>query len=96
MVNVYVFKQSENNRLIYIFVFIAALEKGIVMYDARSKSDVFVQCPVLFVACDNPRASEFCRHMGSSTIYFCRICDVSLEANKLSTARNYIWYRTVK
>ena len=46
------------------------------MFDINSNCDVFVQCPVLFVACDNPRASEFCHHMGSSATYFCRICEV--------------------
>ena len=37
-----------------------------------------MQCP-LFVACDKPRASEFCHHMGSSAIYFCRVCEVSCD-----------------
>ena len=54
----------------------AGLEEGMVMYDAMNDCQVFVQCPVLFVACDNPRASEFAHHMGSSANHFCRICDV--------------------
>ncbi len=49
------------------------------MFDINSNCDVFVQCPVLFVACDNPRASEFCHHMGSSATYFCRICEVGFS-----------------
>ena len=38
--------------------------------------EVLVQCPVLLVACDNPRASEFAHHMGSSALHFCRTCEV--------------------
>ena len=52
------------------------LEEGIVMYDALTKKDVFVQCPILCVVCDNPRASEITHHLGSSAIHFCRTCDV--------------------
>ncbi len=58
------------------FLFTSALEEGMLMFDVISNCNVFVQCPVLFVACDNPRASEFCHHMGSSAIYFCRVCEV--------------------
>ena len=54
----------------------SALEEGMVRYDAESKCDVFVQYPILFVAWHNPRASQFCHHMGGSAIYFCRLCEV--------------------
>ena len=46
------------------------------MYDTLTKKEVFVQCPVLCVVCDNPRASEFTHHLGSSALHFCRACDV--------------------
>ncbi len=46
------------------------------MYDTLTKKEVFVQCPILCVVCDNPRASEIAHHLGSSAIHFCRTCDV--------------------
>jgi hypothetical protein len=49
------------------------------MYDAKDDQQVLVQCPVLLVAYDNPRASEFAHHMGSSATHFCRSCDVGLN-----------------
>ena len=52
------------------------LENGMVMYDSLSKSELFVQCPVICISADNPRASEFCHHLGSSAKKFCRFCDV--------------------
>ncbi|CAB4010556.1 Hypothetical predicted protein [Paramuricea clavata] len=55
------------------------LEEGMLMYDAKDDQQVFVQCPVLLVACDNPRASEFAHHMGSSATHFCRTCDATKE-----------------
>ncbi len=55
------------------FRFTLALEEGMLIFHIISNFDVFGQCPVLFVACDNPRASELCHHMGSSAIYFCRV-----------------------
>ena len=61
---------------------ILALKDRIPMFDVNSKCDVFVQCPVLFVACDNPRASEFCHHMGSSANFFCKICEVGFSKDK--------------
>ncbi|XP_028417046.1 uncharacterized protein LOC114541311 isoform X2 [Dendronephthya gigantea] len=65
-----------------------ALEQGMLMYDASNDCQVFVQCPVLIVACDNPRASEFAHHMGSSAKHFCRICDATAEiAAEVGTLR---------
>ena len=73
----------------FVYVKIAVLhnafEEGIPMFDINSNCDFFVQCPVLFVTCDNPRAtvaSEFCHHMGSSATYFCRICEVGFGKDK--------------
>lgn len=60
-------------------MYILALEDGMPMFDINSNCDVFIQCPILFVGCDNPRASEFCHHMGSSATYFCRICEVGFN-----------------
>lgn len=31
------------------------LQEGMFMYDAKDDQQVLVQCPVLLVACDNPR-----------------------------------------
>jgi hypothetical protein len=45
------------------FISFSALEEGVVTYDATSDWEVFVQCPILLVACDNPRA--FVHHMFS-------------------------------
>jgi hypothetical protein len=59
--------------------FSTELEDGIVMYDALTKKEMFVQCPILCVACDNPRASEFTHHLGCSARHFCRTCDVGFE-----------------
>ena len=52
------------------------LEKGKIMYDASAQMNVLVKCQVLCVTADNPRASEFEHHLGSSAIQFCRKCDV--------------------
>ena len=46
------------------------------MYDSLTEQDVLVQCPVLCVAADNPRASEFEHHLGNSAKRFCRKCYV--------------------
>ena len=56
------------------------------MYDASTRGNVFVQCPVLCVVCDNPRASEVSHHLGSSANLFCRKCDVSMYGSVHSTA----------
>ena len=40
------------------------------------KQDVLVQCPVLCVMADNPRASEFEHPLGHSAKKFCRRCMV--------------------
>ena len=48
------------------------------MYDVLSGKDIFVQCPILCVACDNARALEICHHLGSTARHFCRDCDVCL------------------
>lgn len=56
--------------------FYIELESGMMMYDVLSGNEIFVQCPILCVACDNPRASEICHHLGSTARHFCRDCDV--------------------
>lgn len=62
-----------------VLIFFSDLEEGMFMYDAKDDQQVLVQCPVLLVAYDNPRASEFAHHMGSSATHFCRSCDVGLN-----------------
>lgn len=52
--------------------FIPELEDGKLMYDAQIGSKVLVRCPVLCLLEDNPRASEFKHHVGSSASMFCR------------------------
>ena len=54
------------------------------MYLPKKKK--FVQCPILCVSCDNPRASEFTHHLGCSARNFCRTCDVSLTNLALNCA----------
>ena len=60
----------------YSIHFCLELETGLVMFDAMTKKQIFVQCPVLCITCDNPKASEICHHLGSSALHFCRECDV--------------------
>ena len=67
--------------ILYNCCLIIALEEGMPMFDTYLNCDVFVQYPVLFVAGDNPSASEFCHHIGSSANYFCWICEVSFKEN---------------
>ena len=50
-----------------------------VMYDSFIQAEIFVQCPVLCVTCDNPKASEICHHLGSTARHFCRDCDVCFD-----------------
>lgn len=52
------------------------LERGVVMYDAHFKGDVFVVAPVLCILADNPRSSALLNHGGSSAKKFCRMCQV--------------------
>ena len=54
------------------------LENGMVMYDAFYGQDVLVVAPVLMGIADNPRASDFTNHSGTSANKFCRICQVSI------------------
>ncbi|CAB3984659.1 Hypothetical predicted protein [Paramuricea clavata] len=42
-------------------------------------AEIFVQCPILCVSCDNPKASEICHHLGSTARHFCRDCDATSE-----------------
>ncbi len=57
------------------FRFTLALEEeGMLIFHIISNFDVFGQCPVLFAACDNPRASEFCHHMHG------QFCDLFLSS----------------
>ncbi|CAB4016525.1 Hypothetical predicted protein [Paramuricea clavata] len=64
------------------------LESGMMMYDVLSGNEIFVQCPILCVACDNPRASEICHHLGSTAKHFCRDCDATKEnATEIGNAR---------
>ncbi|CAB4028647.1 Hypothetical predicted protein, partial [Paramuricea clavata] len=53
------------------------LETGMVMYDSFTQAEIFVQCPILCVLCDNPKASEICHHLGSTAQHFCRNCDAT-------------------
>ena len=53
------------------------LKDGKLFYDASTNENVFVRCPVMCVLADNPRASEFEHHLGSSAKRFCRKCNVS-------------------
>ncbi len=54
------------------------LEKeGVVMYDAYLGEDVLVIAPVLCALADNPRASDFVSHGGTSARKFCRMCQVA-------------------
>ena len=71
---------------IYFQNFPLELENGMVMYDSLSKSEVFVQCTVICISADNPRASEFCHHLGSSAKKFCGCCDVSVTFYKCKHA----------
>ena len=57
-------------------MYIAGLEDGKMMYDASIYKTVLARCPVLSVLADNPRASEFEHHLGSSAKKFCRKCNV--------------------
>ena len=57
--------------LVLLFFFFVELESGMVMYDVLSGKEIFVQCPVLCVACDNARALEICHHLGSTAKHFC-------------------------
>jgi len=53
------------------------LEKeGVVMYDAHIGENVLVIAPVLCAIADNPRASDFVSHGGTSSRKFCRMCQV--------------------
>jgi hypothetical protein len=51
-----------------------ALEKGVVMFSAEHAKDVLVIAPLLFITADNPRHSEVCSLMASSSSYPCRMC----------------------
>ena len=52
------------------------------MFDhALLKKEIFVQCPVLCITCDNPKASEICHHLGSSARHFCKEYDVCSSMN---------------
>lgn len=56
-----------------------SLEKeGIVAYDAFLSKEVLLVAPVLFITCDNPRASEITNNLGPGAKMFCRICMVML------------------
>ena len=60
------------------------------MYDVLSGKEIFVQCPVLCVACDNARASEICHHLGSAAKHFCRDCDARKEnATEIGDTRTH-------
>ena len=55
------------------------LEDGIVDCDAAMHCDVLIVSPVLCFLCDNPRAAQICSLLGSSTLKFCQICNVSIS-----------------
>ena len=69
-------RPSPHSQLDVIILLKTELEQGIIMYDAVTKKEVFVQCPILCIVCDNPRTSEVAHHMGSSANHFCRACDI--------------------
>ncbi len=50
---------------------------GMLMYDSKFGEDILVVAPVLLALADNPRASDFVNHMGTSAKFFCRMCMVS-------------------
>ena len=56
---------------------ISELEDGKIMYDTYIGADVLVKCPIFCILADNPRASEFEHHLGSSAKKFCRKRNVS-------------------
>ena len=61
---------------------LAALEKGIEVYDAFLKQIVIVLAPLLCILADNPRASELLNHLGGSAKKYCRMCMVNKSAQQ--------------
>lgn len=55
------------------------LEKGVKMFDAYLRQEVYVVAPVLSVLADNPRSSELVNHQGGAANLYCRICTVSIK-----------------
>jgi len=55
-----------------------SLKEGIVAYDAFLFKEGLLVAPVLFITCDNPRASEITNNLGPGAKMFCRICMVML------------------
>ena len=51
--------------------------EGILVFDKLYQEVVLVIAPLMFIVCDNPRASELLNHLGSNAIKYCRICMVS-------------------
>ena len=53
-------------------------QEGMEAYDAYLQTTVLIISVLLFIICDNPRASELCNHLGSRALKYCHICMVSL------------------
>ena len=51
--------------------------EGIFVFDKLYQDVVLVIAPLMFIVCDNPRASELLNHLGSNAIKYCLICMVS-------------------
>ena len=51
-------------------------EEGLIAYDAFIGEEVLVVAPVICAIADNARASDFTSHYGTSSIKYCRICQV--------------------
>ena len=51
-------------------------QDGITAFDAYSQQEVLVIAPLIFIVCDNPRASELVNHLGSKALKYCRFCMV--------------------
>lgn len=51
-------------------------EEGVLMYDSFIDEEVLVIAPVICGIADNPRASDFTSHYGTSSVKYCRICQV--------------------
>ena len=56
-------------------------ENGLVTYDAYLNEKVLVVMPIICLICDNPRASELVKHLGTFVTCYCRLCLVGCRYN---------------
>ena len=47
--------------------------EGVLVYDKLYHEEVLVIAPLMFIVCDNPRASELLNHLGSTALKHCCI-----------------------